>query len=143
MNDKNLSGASNSSTEVQKLNLRTYLAEKYGFVSIKIDRLTIIGNIEFEENKAFQNLCQFWDVMELQSNGEYAGFYGQLFRESTENFYVSYMPIKAKKMKTKNFYLEFNPVKSSQANLKYVFAYLIPLSEEVSISRIDIALDFE
>ena len=39
--------------------------------------------------------------MELQSNGEYAGFYGQLFRESTENFYVSYMPIKAKKMKTK------------------------------------------
>ena len=81
--------------------------------------------------------------MELQSNGEYAGFYGQLFRESTENFYVSYMPIKAKKMKTRNFYLEFNPAKSSQANLKYVFDYLVPLLEEVSISRIDIALDFE
>lgn len=136
-------GTSNSPLEVQKLNLRTQLSEKYGFVTIKIDRLTIMGNVELEENQAFQNLCQFWDVMELQSNGEYAGFYGQLFRESTENFYVSYMPIKAKKMKTKNFYLEFNPAKSSQANLKYVFDYLLPLLEEISVSRIDIALDFE
>lgn len=136
-------GTSNSPLEVQKINLRTQLAEKYGFVSIKIDRLTIMGNVELEENQTFQKLCQFWDVMELQSNGEYAGFYGQLFRDNTENFYVSYMPIKAKKMKTKNFYLEFNPAKSSQTNLKYVFDYLIPLLEEISISRIDIALDFE
>ena len=143
MNDKILAGVSNSPLEVQKLNLRTQLSEKYGFVAIKIDRLTIMGNVELEENQVFQNLFQFWDVMELQSNGEYAGFYGQLFRESTENFYVSYMPIKAKKMKTRNFYLEFNPAKSSQANLKYVFDYLVPLLEEVSISRIDIALDFE
>lgn len=104
MNDKILAGVSNSPLEVQKLNLRTQLSEKYGFVAIKIDRLTIMGNVELEENQVFQNLCQFWDVMELQSNGEYAGFYGQLFRESTENFYVSYMPIKAKKMKTRNFY---------------------------------------
>lgn len=143
MNDKKLAGTSNSLLEEQKLNLRTQLAEKYGFVSIKIDRLTIMGDVELEENQPFQNFCQFWDVMELQSNGEYAGFYGQLFRESTENFYVSYMPIKAKKMKTKNFYLEFNPAKSSQANLNYVFDYLIPVLEEVSISRIDIAIDFE
>lgn len=138
-----LSRTSNSVTEVQKLNLRTQLAEKYGFVSIKIDRLTIMANVELEENQAFRNLCQTWEVMELQSNGEYAGFYGQLFPNSSENFYVSYMPLKAKKMKTKNFYLEFNPAKSSKVNLNYAFNYLLPLLDEVSISRIDIALDFE
>lgn len=136
-------GTSNSPLEVQKLNLRTQLSEKYGFVSIKIDRLTIMANVELEENQTFQNLCQYWEIMELQSNGEYAGYYGQLFPNSSENFYVSYTPLKAKKMKTKNFYLEFNPAKSSKANLKYVFDYLFPLLEEISISRIDIALDFE
>ena len=39
-------GTSNSPLEVQKLNLRTQLSEKYGFVAIKIDRLTIMGNVE-------------------------------------------------------------------------------------------------
>ena len=137
------SRTSNSVTGVQKLNLRTQLSEKYGFVSIKIDRLTIMANVELEENKAFQNLCRYWDVMELRDNSEYAGFYGQLFPNSNENFYVSYTPLKAKKMKIKNLYLEFNPAKSSKTNLKYVFDYLLPLLDEISISRIDIALDFE
>lgn len=138
-----LAGSSNSPLEVKKMNLRIQLSEKYGFVSIKIDRLTIMANVELEENQSFQKLCQYWEVMELRDNNEYAGFYGQLFPNSSENFYVSYTPLKAKKMKTKNFYLEFNPAKSSKAHLKYVFDYLLPILDEISISRIDIALDFE
>lgn len=143
MDNKESAGTSNSPLEVQKLNLRTQLEEKYGFVSLKLDRLTIVANIEFEEDMILQNLCKTWDILELQSNGEYAGFYGQLFHECTENFYVSYMPLKAKKMKTKNFYLEFNPAKSSKEHLKYIFEFLSPHLQEVGISRVDIALDFE
>lgn len=56
---------SNSPLEVKKMNLRTQLSEKYGFISIKIDRLTIMANVELEENQMFQNLCQYWEVMEL------------------------------------------------------------------------------
>ncbi|MDM5144313.1 hypothetical protein ICE98_01389 [Lactococcus lactis] len=52
-------GISNSPLEGQKLNLRTQLSEKYGFVSIKIDRLTIMGNIELGGNQVFKIFASF------------------------------------------------------------------------------------
>lgn len=104
-----------------------------------------MGNIDFDADtfSRFEKISSFWEIEKVYEEGEYAGFYGQVFDNSKENFFVSYLPKQALKMKIKNFRVEFNPAKSSFEHLNYVFDVILPLLEEVGISRIDIALDFE
>ena len=92
MNDKILAGVSNSPLEVQKLNLRTQLSEKYGFVAIKIDRLTIMGNVELEENQVFQNLRKAPVVLRFQREGSNTADEIRLETEADGTFRYEFVP---------------------------------------------------
>lgn len=111
---------------------------KFGYLGCYIDRLTIVGNLS---EKLREILLHDYSNQIKVYNSEC--FKGQLFMNTEENFFVEYDLDKARKMGIRDFRLEFNPRLSRKEQMNFIFDLVVPNLNNISISRIDIAFDFE
>lgn len=112
---------------------------KFGYLGCYIYRLTIVGNLT---EKLRETLLHDYNNSQIKYYNSEC-FKGQLFMNTEENFFVEYDLDKARKMKIRDFRLEFNPRLSRQEQMNFIFELVVPNLDNISISRIDIAFDFE
>lgn len=138
---------SNSQLEYHNSNLKVKIEEnsvqlldyivKFGYLGCYIDRLTIVGNL----TEQLENILLDYNS---EINYYHSSFFkGQLFANSEGNFFIEHDLEKARKMGIRDFRLEFNPRLSRQEQMVFIEKLVIPNLNNVSISRIDIAFDFE
>lgn len=138
---------SNSQLEYHNSNLKVKVEEnsvqlsdyivKFGYLGCYIDRLTIVGNLTDQ----LENILLDYDS---EINYYHSNFFkGQLFANSEGNFFIEHDLEKARKMGIRDFRLEFNPRLSRHEQMEFIERFVIPNLNNVSISRIDIAFDFE
>lgn len=119
------------------MELLDYITD-YGYLGCYIDKLTIVGNM----TDRLKNILLHDYSCEIKyHHSDY--FTGQLFEDADENFYLEYNLEKAQKMKISNFRLEFNPRISRKDQMDFIFKLIVPNLNNIGISRIDIAFDYE
>ena len=122
---------------------------KYGFVGLKLDKLSLTARIDEElHNQILTGEFKLYDVFgikepNLTPNGELASYKGQFFYDEKENWYVEYTPISSIKMNKRPLKIEFTPSKVSKEHFLTVFNLLLPHLSDIACSTFHLAYDFE
>lgn len=122
---------------------------KYGFVGLKLDKLSLTAHVDEELHKQFlTGECKLYDAFgvrepSLTPNGELYSYKGQFFLSEKENWYVEYTPILSIKMNKRPLKIEFTPSKVSKENFLTFFNFLLPHLSNIACSTFHLAYDFE
>lgn len=127
-------------TDSDFFSLDDFIVER-GFLNAYLDRLTIVGNLP-EEYEGLEEPfgAAPWKIISRFTGG---GWRGQLFPDRKQKLYCEYDPENAKVMRKRNFRVECNPNLLTIDQLHFLFNEILPVLKKVSISRLDLAFDFE
>lgn len=124
-------------------NFEDYRAN-FGFINAYLDRLTIVGNLPEDYVKSLEDVSLFGGIpVNFLAVYPTGGCRGQLFPERKQKIYFEFDPEKAKKMRTRNFRIECNPNLLTKDQLVFLLSKIVPILSKVSISRLDIAFDYQ
>lgn len=152
MDKKNVSdvtGSSNSQLQGQKmtpsyLSIVNSLIVERGLIGAYIDRLTITGNLSPDLTvslEPWQNYLLPWENIVSNSSG---GWRAKVFPDFPSSIFCEFVPDEiARKRGQANFRIECNPNKLYKSELDALFNIILPDLENVGISRLDLAFDFE
>lgn len=132
MNNKTLETTTSKAAE---------LSISAGYLRCAIDRLTIVGNLsdDYRNNMGGIGLLP-WKPLGTLIGG---GWRAQAFPDRKAKIYLEYDPENAIKMGKRNFRAECNPNLMAYDQLQALFDIILPELDKVSISRLDLAFDFE
>ncbi|MDZ5758959.1 replication initiation protein [Carnobacterium maltaromaticum] len=122
---------------------------KYGFVGLKLDKLSLTAEVNEEFGMDILNKCfllyDYFGVVEpnLTSEGVLSSYKGQFFDDEKENWYIEYSPVISIKMNKRPLKIEFTPSKVSKKNFMIVFHQIFPYMKNIAISSFHLAYDFE
>jgi len=149
---------SNSPSTLHEMSEKSYskfqndVSYKYGFVGLKLDKLSLTADVTDEFSNAILSgqialYSEFGDFEKIEpnltKNGELVSYKGQFFSNIKENWYVEYMPIVSIKMNKRPLKVEFTPSKVSKENFFTVFNQLFHYMKNIAISTFHLAYDFE
>lgn len=129
---------------------QTEVSYKYGFVGLKLDKLSLTADVTESFYKDILNgtflLYDYFGIVEpnLTRDGELSSYKGQFFDSNDkENWYIEYTPIASIKMNKRPLKIEFTPSKVSRKNFLQVFHILFSYMKNIAISTFHLAYDFE
>jgi len=107
---------------------------------LKIDKMTIVGQLNTELSYALQNAA---DESHVRIEGARTGYIkGQFFfYGGLEPVYYCYDDIMAKSFDKRNFRMEFNPSKITFEQSQWLKDKIIYLLDDVGVTRLDLAFD--
>ena len=109
---------------------------------IKMDKLTILGNMKKEMESSFQMLLD--SVSHVKIDQAYTSFVkGQFFFTDENSIYFEYDGVNSSVMNKRNFRLEFNPSKLDDDKKYFMKKHVLALLTDVGFSRVDLAIDFD
>lgn len=110
-------------------------------LNIKLDKVTVVGNLNKELTYALQNAINEPHVLikGIPTSGHIEGqffFYGY-----SEPVYYCYDAINSQAMGKRNFRMEFNPSKITLEQSEWLQSKIIYVLDKISITRLDLAFD--
>jgi Putative phage replication protein RstA len=109
---------------------------------VKIDKLTIMGNLKKEMESSFQLLLDnFSHVKVDRALTSYVC--GQFFFVDEDSIYFEYDGLNSSAMNKRNFRLEFNPSKIDKNKKIFLKKHVLPLLIDFGYTRIDLAIDVD
>ncbi|MDT2507869.1 replication initiation factor domain-containing protein [Enterococcus avium] len=107
---------------------------------IKIDKLTIMGNLKKDLESSFQMLLDSLSHVKVdRALTSYVS--GQFFFTDEDSIYFEYDGLNASAMNKRNFRLEFNPSKIDKDKQIFLKKHVLPLLIDFGYTRIDLAID--
>lgn len=113
-----------------------------GIKDIKIDKMTILGDLPKKYESSFQLLLDNSLDVEI-SNAFVSRVNGTFFGYTGNPIYFDYDGVNSLALKKRNFRLEFNPTKISEEHKMFLRKKVIPFLGNVGFSRIDLAVDVD
>lgn len=112
-----------------------------GYLRCAIDRLTIVGNLPDEYRGSMGDIGMLpWKPLGTLVGG---GWRAQVFPDRKAKIYIEHDPEGAMRMGRRSFRAECNPNLMAYDQLQALFEIILPVLDKVSISRLDLAFDFE
>lgn len=117
------------------------LSVQTGYLRCAIDRLTIVGNLSDDYRNSIGGIGLLpWKPLGTLIGG---GWRAQAYPDRKAKIYIEYDPDRAIAMGKRNFRAECNPNLMAYDQLQALFDIILPELDKVSISRLDLAFDFE
>lgn len=110
--------------------------------NVKIDKLTIMGNLKKEHETSFQLLIDKSLHTEI-FNARSSFVSGQFFSQDENSIYFEYDGLLAAVMNRRNFKIEFNPSKITDDQKIFLRKYVISYLTDLGFSRLDLAIDID